>query len=73
MYSEDPVAARAQLDQAMRALVEARRCLEEAAGSTYAAGDRLAFQQIDIARVTLEGLGRQISNADTILASRAPA
>jgi hypothetical protein len=72
MYSEDPVAARAQLDQAMKALVEARRCLEEAAGSTYAAGDRLAFQQIDIARVTLEGLGRQISNADTILASRSP-
>jgi hypothetical protein len=56
----------------MKALVEARRCLEEAAGSTYAAGDRLAFQQIDIARVTLEGLGRQISNADTILASRSP-
>jgi hypothetical protein len=68
-----PVEAQSQIAQARTALVEARRCLEEAAGSAYASGDLRAFQAIDVARITLDGLGRQLVQADQILASRAQA
>ena len=63
--------ARSQLDHATQGLRAARRWLEEATSTAILIDDEVAIIQLNTARMTIDGLGRQLVQADRRLASRA--
>lgn len=71
MDDERVTEARSQLGHATQGLRAARRWLEEATATAMLLEDQVAVIQLDIARMTIDGLGRQLVQADRRLASRA--